>query len=391
MTSSVFLPPSAQQATLSFWHTYEFHDYGGSLSLSTDGGNTFADVGFWPGGPPVGWTQETIDLIPYAGQTILLQFNMWGCWSIGCSDYWNVDEVRISYDGPGCPRFVDVPPGHPFYSYITCMNQWGIIAGYDCDPGGTTLNPCLSRTEACPGRYFRPCTAVTRGQLAKILANAAGYAEPIPTTQQTFADVPPANPFWLWIERLAAHNAISGYGCGGAGEPCDPAQRPYFRWGASATRGQLSKITALAAGIGDPVPTTQQTFADVPVTNPFWVWIEQLAGRNVISGYGCGGAGEPCDPQQRPYFRWGQTTTRGQMAKIATNTFYPGCTGPSATPTATPISRRGMEPWAQSPLVRQPGGALSSPPTDLYPLSRQLPRRSCVGFCCGASGFVRSA
>ena len=49
--------------------------------------------------------------------------------------------------------------------------------------------------------YFRPGNALTRGQVAKIVANAAGFTDTIPGTQQTFTDVPPSNPFWIYIER----------------------------------------------------------------------------------------------------------------------------------------------------------------------------------------------
>jgi hypothetical protein len=165
--------------------------------------------------------------------------------------------------------------------------------------------------------------------LSKIIAGAAGLNNAIPSTQQTFSDVPNANTFWLFIERLAGVGAISGYTCGGPGEPCDPQQRPYFRWGANATRGQISKITAAAAGWNGPIPTTQQTFQDVPPSNPFWTWIEELAGRGIISGYACGGPGEPCQPPgNRPYFRWGANATRGQMSKIAAESFYPNCSPP---------------------------------------------------------------
>ena len=65
--------------------------------------------------------------------------------------------------------------------------------------------------------------------------------------------MPGSNAFWLFSERLAATGAVAGYACGGPGEPCDPGNRPYFRWGAPATRGQISKITATAAGLPDPV------------------------------------------------------------------------------------------------------------------------------------------
>jgi hypothetical protein len=212
---------------------------------------------------------------------------------------------------PCALTFNDVDANHPFYPFIRCLACRGILSGY---ADGT----------------FRPYADVTRGQLAKILANAAQFNDGIASTQQTFTDVPNTHAFWLWIERLGAHGAISGYTCGSPGEPCDPQQRPYFRPYSNATRGQIAKITAIAAQVQDPVPPNRQTFTDVPPGQPFWRWIEQLAGRAIVNGYGCGGAGEPCDPQSRPYFRPGNPTTRGQLAKIAANMFYPNCPTPAA-------------------------------------------------------------
>jgi hypothetical protein len=203
-----------------------------------------------------------------------------------------------------------VDPTNPFYAFVRCLACRQIVSGY---ADGT----------------FRPGADITRGQLSKILAGAAGLTNTIPSTRQTFSDMPNSNVFWLFIERLAATGAISGYSCGEPGEPCDPLNRPYFRWTANATRGQISKITGVAAGYNGPVSITQQTFSDVPSTNPFWLWIEELASREIISGYGCGGPGEPCDPQNRPYFRWGNNATRGQLSKIAANTFYPNCQTPA--------------------------------------------------------------
>jgi hypothetical protein len=211
---------------------------------------------------------------------------------------------------PCAITFTDVDPNNPFYVFIRCLACRQIVSGY---ADGT----------------FRWGNDVTRGQLSKIIAGAADLQNAIPSTQQTFADVPNSNTFWLFIERLSDINAISGYTCGGPGEPCDPQNRPYFRWGSQATRGQISKITAVTAGWNGPIPTTQQTFTDVPPTNPFWLWIEELATRNIISGYGCGGPGEPCDPQNRAYFRWGANATRGQMSKIAAESFFPGCVTPA--------------------------------------------------------------
>ncbi len=72
-----------------------------------------------------------------------------------------------------------------------------------------------------------------------------------------------------------------------------------------------------------------QKFADVPGDSLFFVWINRLANKGVISGYPCGGPGERCDDQERPYFRPNENVTRGQTAKIVANTFFPNCQTPA--------------------------------------------------------------
>ena len=66
----------------------------------------------------------------------------------------------------------------------------------------------------------------------------------------------------------------------------------------------------------------------MPSANPFWVYIERLAMRNIISGYNCGSPGEPCDAQNRQYYRPFVDVTRAQTAKIVANTFFPNCQTP---------------------------------------------------------------
>jgi hypothetical protein len=200
-----------------------------------------------------------------------------------------------------------VPPTHTFYPFIRCLACRGIISGY---ADGT----------------FRPGNNITRGQLSKIVSNAAGFSDTPPG--QTFEDVPTNHTFWLWIERMSSRGIISGYPCGGAGEPCvPPLDRPYFRPGSDATRGQISKIVSNAAGYSDVPP--MQLFEDVPPTHTFYLWVQRLAFRSIMGGYACGGAGEPCvPPDNRPYFRPASNATRGQVAKIVANTFYPNCVTP---------------------------------------------------------------
>jgi hypothetical protein len=221
-----------------------------------------------------------------------------------------------------CPiQFADVPAtgeGSTFYPYVRCLACRGIVSGYPCGGPG----------EGCNGNadpYYRPSANVTRGQLSKIVANSAGLDDPIAEGQQQFADVEPGDPFYPYVERLAQTGAIAGYPCSGQGEGCDEQNRPYFRPGNFATRGQISKIVAIAAGFEEDVPQDRQTFTDVPADSPFWVYIERLAGRSVISGYG---EAEKC-PTGTPCFLYNDYTTRGQMAKIAANAFFPDCDTPA--------------------------------------------------------------
>jgi hypothetical protein len=204
--------------------------------------------------------------------------------------------------------FTDVPPDSTFYTFIRCLACRGIISGYS---DGT----------------FKPNNDVTRSQIAKIVSNAAGFDEdPGP---QIYEDVPADNTFYQWINRLSMRGHMGGYPCGTVdAEPCiGPDNRPYFRPFSNATRGQLAKIVANAAGIGGT--PTGQFFTDVAQDHPFYTWIMRLAELGVMGGYDCGGPGEPCDSENRPYFRPFNNVTRGQASKIVANTFFPGCETPS--------------------------------------------------------------
>jgi glucose/arabinose dehydrogenase/plastocyanin len=216
-------------------------------------------------------------------------------------------------------QFTDVPPDNTFYPFVTCLACRGILSGYQCGGPG---EPC----DAGNNPYFRPYNNITRGQIAKVVSNAAGLdkdpGEPI------YADVPSGHPFYSWINRLTLRGYMGGYECGGPGEPCNGANQPYFRPYSNATRGQLSKIVSNAANYSDT--PTEQFFEDVPPSHPFYVWIQRLASRGIMSGYPCGGIGEPCGPGDRPYFRPGNEVTRGQASKIVANTFRGSCPLPAA-------------------------------------------------------------
>ena len=195
-----------------------------------------------------------------------------------------------------------------FYPFIRCLACRGIINGY---PDGT----------------FKSNNLVTRGQLSKIVSNAAAFSDPQPN--RMFEDVPTASTFHDFIGRLASRGYISGYACGGAGEPCVPPNNlPYFRPNNNATRGQIAKIDANAADFVDP--PVGQTFQDVTPASAFYTYTQRLTSRAIMAGYPCGSTGEPCiPPDNRPYFRPNNNATRGQTSKIVSGTFFPDCETPS--------------------------------------------------------------
>lgn len=239
----------------------------------------------------------------------------------------------ISYSGVPCSltcpiAYPDVPLGSPFYAFVQCLSCRSILSGYS-------------------NGNFGPGDLIKRGQLSKVVANAAGYSDD--PGAQRFQDVPPGGTFYPFVNRLASRGMITGYACGGPGEPCGAGNLPYYRPNSNASRGQITKIVVLASplatlpydspsgagaaeGKAEPdsiPPPPPPFFADVPLGSPFYDTVQKLARFNVVGGYACGGAGEPCSQAGgKPYFRPGSNATRGQIAKIVSNAFYPACDAP---------------------------------------------------------------
>jgi uncharacterized delta-60 repeat protein len=86
-----------------------------------------------------------------------------------------------------------------------------------------------------------------------------------------------------------------------------------------ATATAPATHTASPQATATTTPGTAEQFSDVPASNPFYAYIACMASRDVISGYACGREGEPCDSDETPYFRPGNSMTRGQVSKIVAN------------------------------------------------------------------------
>jgi hypothetical protein len=319
---SVYMGPSGQGAVLGFAASTQSGDMAVGILTGTTGLVTplafkYNGVSFAPTSPnSVGNSSF------FSGATVMPEGDI-----IAVGDFLDngtleglIEEFHCGAPVPPptlCPiSFTDVHTSDYFYTPVNYLYCNTVISGYNASP------PCPAGQTPC----FLPFNNTTRGQLTKIVT--LGFAIPIttpplgpnlpgtaPSAGYTFADVQPSHTFYQYVETAYANGLVNGYPCGGLGEPCDAQHRPYFRPSNNVTRGQLSKIDAVAAGWPLASPTTG-SFEDVLPGSTFYQYVQTAYCHGIIQGYPCGGIGEPCDPQHRPYFRQGNSATRGQISKI---------------------------------------------------------------------------
>jgi hypothetical protein len=155
-------------------------------------------------------------------------------------------------------------------------------------------------TSGCAASAFCPAGTTTREQMsAFVLAAKEGAGYAPPAcTTPVFSDVPASSPFCSWIEELARRGVTSG--CGG-GNYCPSA---------AVSREQMAVFVLRTLDPAlDPPACTTPVFNDVPAASPFCRWIEELVRRGIVSG--CGG-GNYCPTAP---------VTREQMAVFLTGTF----------------------------------------------------------------------
>jgi hypothetical protein len=177
--------------------------------------------------------------------------------------------------------FTDVLASNGFYKFVETILHKGVTGG-------------------CGGTLYCPGDATTREQMAAFVLvskEGAGYNPPACTTPP-FTDVPISSPFCKFIKELAARGVVGG--CAPSTYcPTDPV-----------TRAQMAIFTlrTLDPALNPPACGTP-VFADVPASNAFCRWIEELARRGIVTG--CGG-GNYCP---------NDSTTRDQMGVFLSLTF----------------------------------------------------------------------
>ncbi len=164
-------------------------------------------------------------------------------------------------------------------------------------------------TAGCGGMPTRYCPDAnhSRAQMAVFLLVAKegpGY-QPPPCTVQVFNDIPCSDPLARWINELVARGVTAG--CGN-GNFCPAGTVSHGQMAVFLLRTWETGYTAPPATCA-PAPL----FSDVPCSDPFAPWIEEVARRGIWPGCtGTGTSARYC-PTDR--------VTRDQMAVLLARTF----------------------------------------------------------------------
>jgi hypothetical protein len=178
--------------------------------------------------------------------------------------------------------FLDVPPTHPFYNDIGKLSARGITVG-------------------CNSNNYCPNDPVTREQMAAFIVRALGEFNPPTPGSQRFNDVPPANPFYNFIDRMAVLQITLG---------CTPDHLQYCP-SDPVKREQMAAFIIKALGEFNPPTPASQRFIDVPPANVFYNFIDRMAVLNITLG---------CTPDHTMYCP-NDPVSRAQMAAFLVRAF----------------------------------------------------------------------
>lgn len=122
---------------------------------------------------------------------------------------------------PPSQRFADVPSTYWAYAFIDRMDALNIWNGCGFDQFGH--------------RIYCPASIVSREQMAAIIIRGIGEYNPPTPPSQRFYDVPPSNPYYNFIDRMAALGITLGCGTG-----CNTIGMSCYCPASSVTRGQMA-------------------------------------------------------------------------------------------------------------------------------------------------------
>lgn len=151
---------------------------------------------------------------------------------------------------PEDAMFSDVSPSYWAFREIQDIASQGYVNGY---PDGT----------------FQPNKRVTRGQAAKVVANALGFKEDKVTDETVFTDMPAKHEFLPYVRFLKQQGILSGYE-DGTFKPNEPL-----------TRAQMAKLLSTAFKLkGHPT----KPFKDIETGHWAAEYIDALAANGITTG-----------------------------------------------------------------------------------------------------------
>lgn len=232
--------------------------------------------------------------------------------------------VETSWANPGTtPLFINgraqnfTGPAGPSYAVVDPLATYGTIApqavGNCHDDGASCFS--LQITGARPMQHW---DATFDEQAGLVSAPATDAPPPTHTwtlhVGESFPDVPTSNQFYRFVETIF-HKGVTG-GC---------ATAPNYCPGDSALRKQMAVFVLKAKeGSAYAPPPAVGIFNDVPASDPFAPWIEELFHRGVVAG---------CSAPGGPNYCPNDPVLRQQMAVFLLRTLLGSAyTPPSCTP-----------------------------------------------------------
>jgi hypothetical protein len=179
-------------------------------------------------------------------------------------------------------QFNDVPVGSQFYNEIGKLSARGVTVG-------------------CGGGNYCPDDGVTREQMAAFILRAKGEFNPPTPATQRFDDVFSSNPFYNFIDRLAALNITVG---------CSTTP-PLYCPGDQVKREQMAAFIVRGLGEFNPPIPVMQRFDDVLPENQFYSFIDRMAVLGIT--FGCS--------TSPPLYCPNDSVTRAQMAAFLVRAF----------------------------------------------------------------------
>jgi hypothetical protein len=169
-----------------------------------------------------------------------------------------------SLEGPGGPLYT-LYDDTASYDAAPAGASTGCAAGGDCYELGVVFTwprPALDWDATLDER-------LSTGQLQRWRLHVGG----------SFWDVPPTSPYYRFAETLLHHGITSGCAVYGTGAAFCPTS--------AVTREQLAPFVLVAregAGYRPDLTAGEPAFTDVPISSPYYPFIEELARRGVVNG-----------------------------------------------------------------------------------------------------------